>query len=113
MASPSERAHAARLALERSRLALIVAIAANGTIGAGAGLPWRLPADLKRFRAVTTGHAIVMGRRTWDSIGHMTLIAALESAFGIVLDTDDITAFSSYKKGFEIMSKYGVRLTEN
>ncbi len=69
MASPSERAHAARLALERSRLALIVAIAANGTIGAGGALPWRLPADLKRFREVTTGHAIVMGRRTWDSIG--------------------------------------------
>ena len=46
----------------------------------------------------------------WDSIGHMTLIAALESAFGITMDTDDILNFSSYKKGFEILSKYGVQV---
>jgi dihydrofolate reductase len=50
-------------------LALIAAVAANGTIGANNALPWRLPADLKRFKALTTGHAIIMGRRTWDSLG--------------------------------------------
>ena len=38
-------------------------------IGREGGLPWRLPADLRRFRALTTGHAILMGRRTWESIG--------------------------------------------
>jgi dihydrofolate reductase len=48
---------------------LIVAVAANGTIGARNALPWRLPEDLKRFKALTTGHTIVMGRRTWNSIG--------------------------------------------
>jgi dihydrofolate reductase len=69
MAPPESPAHAARLALEGARLALVVAVAANGTIGVRGGLPWRLPADLRRFREVTTGHAIVMGRRTWDSIG--------------------------------------------
>jgi len=50
-------------------LALIAAVARNGVIGDGNTLPWRLPADLRRFRALTTGHAVIMGRRTWESIG--------------------------------------------
>jgi dihydrofolate reductase len=50
-------------------LALIAAVARNGVIGGGNALPWRLPADLRRFRALTTGHAVIMGRRTWESIG--------------------------------------------
>jgi dihydrofolate reductase len=49
-------------------LALIVAVARNGVIGAGNTLPWRLPDDLKRFRALTTGHAVIMGRKTWESL---------------------------------------------
>lgn len=46
----------------------------------------------------------------WDSVGHMGLIAALEEAFDIMMDTDDIIDFSSYEKGKEILSKdeYGV-----
>lgn len=44
----------------------------------------------------------------WDSVGHMRLVAALEDEFGIMLDTDDIIDFSSYKKGMEILKKYGV-----
>jgi dihydrofolate reductase len=47
----------------------IVAMADNGVIGRDNGLPWRLPDDLKRFKAQTTGHAVLMGRKTWDSIG--------------------------------------------
>lgn len=41
----------------------------------------------------------------WDSVGHMGLIAALEDAFDIMMDTDDIIDFSSYEKGMEILSK--------
>lgn len=44
----------------------------------------------------------------WDSIGHMTLIAALEETFGITMETDDIINFSSFLKGCEILAKYGV-----
>ena len=51
------------------RIALIAAIARNGIIGADNRLPWRLPEDMQRFRALTMGHAVVMGRRTWESIG--------------------------------------------
>jgi dihydrofolate reductase len=50
-------------------LALIAAVAKNGVIGSGNALPWRLPADMKRFRELTTGHAVIMGRKTWESIG--------------------------------------------
>ncbi len=46
----------------------------------------------------------------WDSVGHMQLIAALEDAFDIMFDTDDIIDFSSYEKGKEYMKKYEVEL---
>jgi len=44
----------------------------------------------------------------WDSVGHMVLIAALEGAFDIMMDTDDIIDFSSFEKGKEILGKYDV-----
>ena len=46
----------------------------------------------------------------WDSIGHMTLIAALEEECKISLETDDIVDFSSYKKGIEILKKYNINI---
>lgn len=46
----------------------------------------------------------------WDSIGHMGLITALEDAFSIMLETDDIIDFSSFEKGKEILRKYNVEL---
>ena len=51
------------------RLTLIVARARNGVIGAKGTLPWRLPEDLAFFKRTTMGHPIVMGRKTWQSIG--------------------------------------------
>ncbi len=51
------------------KLSLIVAKARNGTIGRANALPWQLPDDLAHFRRTTMGHPIVMGRRTWESIG--------------------------------------------
>ena len=49
-------------------LTLIAAIARNGVIGKGNALPWHLPEDLRRFKALTTGQAVIMGRKTWDSL---------------------------------------------
>ena len=46
----------------------------------------------------------------WDSVGHMALIASLEDAFEIMMDTDDIIDFSSYKKGIEILKKYDITI---
>ena len=51
------------------RIALIAAIARNRVIGVDNRLPWRLPEDMRRFRALTAGHSVIMGRRTWESIG--------------------------------------------
>ena len=51
------------------RISIIVAMAANGVIGRDNGLPWHLPADLQHFKRITMGKPILMGRRTWESIG--------------------------------------------
>jgi len=50
-------------------LVLVAAVAENGVIGRAGGLPWRLKTDLKRFRALTVGHPVVMGRKTYLSFG--------------------------------------------
>lgn len=54
---------------ETPRLCLIVALAANRVIGKNNALPWHLPQDLQRFKALTMGHPVVMGRKTHESIG--------------------------------------------
>ena len=46
----------------------------------------------------------------WDSVGHMSLVAAIEEAFDIMMDTDDIIDFSSYEKGIELLKKYEVEI---
>src|SRR5258706_14044646 len=53
----------------RPIVSLIAAVARNGAIGRGNALLWRLPEDLKHFKRTTLGHPVVMGRKTWDSIG--------------------------------------------
>jgi len=50
-------------------VSLIVAVSSNGVIGREGKLPWHLPDDLKHFKAVTMGKPVIMGRKTWDSIG--------------------------------------------
>jgi dihydrofolate reductase len=52
------------------RVVLVAAVAENGVIGNQGGIPWHLPEDLKHFRATTLGHSLVMGRSTFESIGH-------------------------------------------
>jgi dihydrofolate reductase len=50
-------------------VSLIAAVAANGVIGDRGALPWKLPDDMERFRRLTMGHAVIMGRSTFDSVG--------------------------------------------
>ena len=50
------------------KIALVAAVARGGVIGRDGGLPWRLPEDMAHFREVTLGDAVVMGRRTWESL---------------------------------------------
>lgn len=51
------------------KIHLVVAAASNGVIGKGGQMPWRIPEDLKRFKALTMGAPMIMGRKTWDAIG--------------------------------------------
>ena len=51
------------------RVFLVAAVAANGVIGARGKLPWHLPEDLRHFKALTLGHPVIMGRKTWESLG--------------------------------------------
>jgi dihydrofolate reductase len=64
--SPGARSEAAE---RTAALELVVAVAENDVIGRGNALPWRLPADLKHFKALTIGKSILMGRKTHESIG--------------------------------------------
>lgn len=51
-----------------AEVVLIAAVGENGVIGSGGAIPWRLPEDMRRFKALTLGHPVVMGRKTWDSL---------------------------------------------
>ncbi|MFZ3087918.1 MAG: dihydrofolate reductase [Methylotenera sp.] len=71
-----------------SKLSIIVAIANNGVIGVNNTLPWHLPEDLKRFKALTMGHHIIMGRKTYESLerllpGRTTVIVTRNSHYKI------------------------------
>jgi dihydrofolate reductase len=68
------------------KLAFVVAVAKNGVIGRNGALPWRLPTDLKHFKALTMGKPMLMGRRTWESIGRPlpgreTIVVTRDPAF--------------------------------
>lgn len=65
------------------RLSIVVAAAENGVIGSKGGLPWRVPSDLKRFRATTIGKPVIMGRKTFQS-----LPKALDGRDNIVITRD-------------------------
>jgi dihydrofolate reductase len=66
---------------------LIVAVAENGVIGNKGALPWRIPEDLKRFKALTMGKPCIMGRKTWDSLpkkplpGRANIVVTRDSSF--------------------------------
>jgi len=109
-------------------LSLIVAVANNNVIGVNNTLPWHLPEDLKRFRALTTGHHIIMGRKTYESLGRLlpgrttvvvtrnvnyklegALIAhTLESAVALCQNDDEVFLIGGaelYNEGLKLVSK--------
>jgi dihydrofolate reductase len=109
-------------------LSLIVAFASNNVIGCNNTLPWHLPEDLKRFRALTMGHHIIMGRKTYESLGRLlpgrttvivtrnkayqvegALVASsLESALALCKDDSQpflIGGAEMYKAGLKLANK--------
>lgn len=57
-----------------STISIIAAIAEDNAIGKNNKLLWRLPADMRRFKDLTTGHAVIMGRKTFESLPKLSLI---------------------------------------
>ena len=96
------------------RRSLVVAVAANGVIGRDNQLPWKLPDDMAYFKRVTLGHPVIMGRRTYQSIGKplpgrlnivvthnrgfeapgCTVVASLDEAWKAAGDADEVSVIS-------------------
>jgi dihydrofolate reductase len=115
------------------RLTLIAAVARNGVIGRDNKLPWKLSEDLKHFKALTMGHPMVMGRKTWESLpGRLpgrphivvtrnqsykaegaTVVASLPAAVAAAGDTDEVFLIGGadlYSQAFEFADR--LQLTE-
>jgi dihydrofolate reductase len=73
------------------KLAIIAAVARNRAIGKDGKLPWHISEDLKRFKHLTTGHAVLMGRKTYESIGR-----PLPDRRNVVVTTHPITGIETY-----------------
>lgn len=71
----------------RTEVGLVWAQSTSGVIGRGGGIPWDVPEDLARFKEVTMGHTVVMGRRTWDSLP--TRVRPLPGRRNVVLSRED------------------------
>lgn len=112
------------------KLSLIVAVADNDVIGLGKDIPWRLPEDWRRFKRLTMGHHLLMGRRTYESIGRplpgrttvvisrgrpelpaeVTLAGSLDDAIEIAREAGDEEAFIAggaevYRHGLELADR--------
>lgn len=94
-------------------IALVVAQARNGVIGRDGGLPWRIPSELKRFKAITLGKPIIMGRRTWEGLprkplrGRRNIVITRDSGFAApgavaAVDADAAVALADAEKPTEI-----------
>ena len=68
------------------KLSIIVAAARNGVIGKDGKIPWHIPEDMKHFKEITTGHIVIMGRKTYESIGR-----ALPNRLNVVLTSNPST----------------------
>jgi dihydrofolate reductase len=89
------------------RISIIAAVAENGVIGRDGQLPWRLSGDLRRFKRLTMGHTIVMGRRTWESIGRplpgrKTIVVTRQKDYRI--ESQDVVVASSFDEALQAAS---------
>ena len=92
--------------MSEARILIVVAVAENGVIGADGDMPWRLSSDLKRFKEITLGKPMIMGRKTFDSIGK-----ALPGRTTIVITRDatwqseGVVLVSSLEKALELAAQ--------
>jgi len=106
--------------VNRPLLSLIAAVARNGVIGAGGAIPWRIPTDLQRFKASTMGKPLIMGRKTFDSIGaplpgRRTIVVTRDARWSrdgvaVARDLEAALALSRAAKSEEIMVAGGAEI---
>jgi dihydrofolate reductase len=92
------------------RISLIAAVAENSIIGRGGQLPWRLSDDLRRFKQLSMGHTIIMGRRTWESIGRAlpgrrTVVVTRQDSYHI--GDDDVKIATSLDAALKLAAAAG------
>lgn len=96
-----------------SIVSLVVAVSRNGVIGRDGGLPWHISSDLKRFKAITMGKPVIMGRKTWDSLprkplpGRSNIIVTRQAGFRaegalVAADVNAALALAAMEKPAEI-----------
>jgi len=92
--------------LIRPRVILLAAVSENGVIGRGNALPWRLKSDMRHFRAISMGKPVVMGRKTWQSVGkplsgRTTIVVTRDAGFSApgVLVAPDFEAALTAARG--------------
>ena len=106
-----------------SDLALIVAMADNGVIGAEGGIPWRIPEDMRRFKALTLGRPCIMGRKTWESLpirplpGRLNIVVTRDREFAaegalVAHSFDDALGIALREHAPEIMVIGGAEIYE-
>lgn len=97
-----------------THISLILAMSSNGVIGANGALPWRIPEDMRRFKALTMGKPCIMGRKTWDSLpkkplpGRTNIVVTRDANFAadgavVAHSLDEALARASAEKPDEIM----------
>ncbi len=92
------------------KISILVAVSKNGAIGKDGKLPWHLSEDLKRFKALTTNHPIIMGRKTWESIGSKPLPnrtnIVLSRRVGKMYNDPNCLFVSGWEAALDLASKY-------
>jgi dihydrofolate reductase len=94
-----------------SRISFVVAVSRNGVIGRAGGLPWHVSTDLKRFKAITMGKPVIMGRKTWESLpkkplpGRPNIVITRQKNYraeGAIIVTDISSALAAAGKVEEV-----------
>ena len=92
------------------KISIVVAISENGVIGRGKKIPWHIPEDLGHFKDITLGHHILMGRKTYESIGHplpgrINLVVSSNTKF----KPEGVSVFGSTSEAIEHAKYFGER----
>ena len=91
------------------KISLVVAAARNGVIGIQNTLPWTLPSELKRFKELTTGHPLVMGRKTYEAIGQpLAKRDNIVVTRGEIMDDPTVHTVNSVEEGIALAKRFAV-----